>query len=168
MENMEKTLKDRCLELVSDYINGTKSIKKSAEKELITICTPFIRERYGIAKKYNQSIVEIGSDYDPSSGKIEKVYEIKEPTSSNPKVVFIYYDLYEDNEGEVTEYKAYIDMPVSWIDPDDTVRFERDCRQKKIDYLKIAISYQRSQIDGMEKELIELLGEEKLSNGDVN
>jgi len=165
MEDNNMSLKERFLELVEDYVDGTKSVKKMVEKELIKICEPIIRLRYGIAKKYNQELVEIGHDYDPSSGQIERVYEIKEPTSTNPKIVFKYRDLYEDEHSNVTEYKAYIEFPSSWLESDDALNFEKFCRQKKIDYLKIAISYQRHQVEDMEKELAELLVE---GNEDIN
>jgi len=165
MEDNNMSLKERFLELVEDYVDGTKSVKKTAEKELIKICEPIIRLRYGIAKKYNQELVEIGRDYDPSSGRIERIYEIKEPKFDNPKIAFKYRDLYEDEHGDITEYKADIEFPSSWLESDDASKFEKSCRQKKIDYLKIAISYQRHQVEDMEKELAELLVE---GNGDIN
>ena len=165
MEDNNMSLKERFLELVEDYVDGTKSVKKTVEKELIKICEPIIRLRYGIAKKYNQELVEIGRDYDPSSGRIERIYEIKEPKSDNPKIAFKYRDLYKDEHGDVTEYKADIEFPSSWLEQEDASNFEKSCRQKKIDYLKIAISYQRHQVENMEKELAELLVE---GNEDIN
>lgn len=153
------SLKERCADLISDYRNGTKSVAKTAEKELIKICEPIVRLRYGIAKKYNQEIVEIGKEYDPSSGRIERIYEIRE----NPETIitFQYYDPWKDSDGNEHEYKAYINFPMSWLDEDADVKFEKQCRKRKIDYLLVAIAYQRSNLQNMEDDLHELLKEEE-------
>ena len=161
------TQKDRCKDFISDYENGTKSVRRIAEGKLIEICEPVIKSRYAVAKAYNQELDEIGREYDPLSGKIERIYEIREALTDNPHIVFTYRDVFTDpTSGDVREYKAYVDMPLSWLDEGSLESFTCTCRRRKIDYLKIAISYQKSQVETMEKELLELVAEEHRNGGD--
>jgi len=143
----EHILKQKVLQLVGDLNSDSKTKASKAEKEIIRICEPIIKQHWNIGDKY-KVLSKMGWDdiYMPQRGKIVAVsYGIAD------HINFVYHDASMSELFECT-----VKMSIHWLDNDSLERYEKVCKGKRIVALEGMKEYHKKELEWIERELKEL------------
>ena len=139
-------MRETVLKLIEEFNGDSKRKSNAAEKKLLKICIPIIKNLAKITDLFDYNLFDDTSYYLPNRGTIDEI-----AFADTDKIELVYSD---GCLGEV--YEEVLIFPLSWLDV-DYERFFYECREKKLKDLENDMSEIKNKLSLMEDKYKEIL-----------
>lgn len=132
-------MRETVLKLIEEFNGDSKRKSKAAEKKLLKICIPIIKNLTKITDLFDYNLFDDASYYLPNRGTIDEIV-----FADTDEIQLVYSD---GCLGDV--YEEVLIFPLSWLDI-NYERFFYNCREKKLKDLENDMSELKKQLSQMD------------------
>lgn len=132
-------MRETVLKLIEEFNGDSKRKSKAAEKKLLKICIPIIKNLTKITDSFDYNLFDDASYYLPNRGTIDEI-----AFADTDEIQLVYSD---GCLGDV--YEEVLIFPLSWLDI-NYERFFYNCREKKLKDLENNMSELKNMLSQMD------------------
>lgn len=132
-------MRETVLKLIEEFNGDSKRKSKAAEKKLLKICIPIIKNLTKITDSFDYNLFDDTSYYLPNRGTIDEI-----AFCDTDEIQLVYSD---GCLGDV--YEEVLIFPLSWLDI-NYERFFYNCREKKLKDLENDMSELKNMLSQMD------------------